>query len=149
MTDGFLIVAGPIAAGMALIASILGRRPRREKESPGKVRLRRGGGRALLNLQGAIEPSVEFVFQAQGAEQVQEEDGEGSGEGEEAIRSGLAEALGRSPVDVEEGGRHLAVAARAGLDWKALYEQAVADELRERPYRAPSVPPAGRVRPRE
>jgi hypothetical protein len=35
------------------------------------------------------------------------------------------------------------------MDWKALFEQAVSDELHERPFRAPSIPPVWRVAPRE
>ena len=103
----------------------------------------------MLGLQQFIEPSVEHVFEAQNVEQKEEEGDDGLGGDEEAIRSDLADALGRSPVDFEEVRRHLAAAARAGLDWKSVYEEAVAAELRDRPYRAPSIPPAGRVRPRE
>jgi hypothetical protein len=148
--DGsFLIFAGIVAVGTVLIVSVLGRSGKDAKDSPGKERWRRGTGHALLGLQQFIEPSVEHVFEAQNVEQKDEEDDDGLGAGEEAIRSDLAEALGRSPVDVEEVRRHLTAAARAGLDWKALYEQAVSDELRERPYRRPSISPPGRVRPRE
>jgi hypothetical protein len=145
----FLIFAGIVVVGAVLIVSILGRAGKGEKGSPAKDRWRRGTGHALLGLQQFIEPSVEHVFEAQNVEQKDEEDDDGLGEDEEAIRSDLAGALGRSPVDVEEVRRHLTAAARAGLDWKALYDQAVGDELRDRPYRAPSIPPTGRVRPRE
>jgi hypothetical protein len=145
----FLIVAGIVAVVSVLIVSVSGRAAKGAGDAPGKDRWRRGTGHALLGLQQFIEPSVEHVFEAQNVEQKDEEDDDGLGEGEEAIRSDLAEALGRSPVDVEEVRRHLTAAARAGLDWRALYDQAVADELRERPYRVPSIPPAGRVRPRD
>lgn len=149
MADEFLIVSGMVIAGMVLVVSVLGRSARDRRASMARGRLRRGTGHALLGLQQFIEPSVEYVFEAQNVEQKDEEDGDGLGEDEVTIRSDLAEALGRSPVDVEEVRRHLASAARAGLDWKAVYEEAVAAELRERPFRAPSIPPSGRVRPRE
>jgi hypothetical protein len=145
----FLIFAGIVTVGTVLIVAVFGRMGKEARHSPVKERLRRGTGHALLGLQQFIEPSVEHVFEAQNVEQKDEEDDDGLGGGEEAIRSDLAEALGFSPVDIEEVRRHLTAAARAGLDWKALYEQAVTDELRVRPYRAPSIPPAGRVRPRE
>jgi hypothetical protein len=112
-------------------------------------RVRRGAGHALLGLQQFIEPSVEHVFEAENLEQKSEEDGDGLGDGEAAIRSDLADALGRTPVDLEEIRRHLTAAERAGLDWRGLFAAAVADELRERPYRAPTLPPAGRVAPRD
>jgi hypothetical protein len=143
----FLTVAG-ILAIWAVVFEVFRRRLGR-KESPVKDRLRRGTGHALLGLQEFIEPSVEYVVQAQNVEQKEEEDDDGLGEDEEAIRSDLAEAMGRTPVDTEEVRRYLTAAARAGLDWKTLFDQAVGDELRERPFRAPSIPPVGRVAPRE
>ncbi len=149
MADEVLTMAGIVAMLMVLVVSVLGRAKKDPKGSPGKARLRRGTGHALLGLQQFIEPSVEHVFGAQNVEQKDEEGDDGQGGDEEAIRSDLADALGRSPVDAEEVRRHLAAAARAGLDWKSVYEEAVAAELRERSYRAPSIPPAGRVRPRE
>jgi hypothetical protein len=148
--DGsFLIFAGIVAMGVALIVAVLGRADKARTKAPVKERVRRGTGHALLGLQQFIEPSVEHVFAAENLEQKEEEDDDGLGGDEEAVRSDLSEALGRSPVDIEEVRRHLSAAARAGLDWRALYEQAVGDELRERPFRAPSMPPVGRVRPRE
>jgi hypothetical protein len=146
MADGFTMLAGIVAGGVIALAVILGRMDRRG--TPGKERLRRGAGRALLGLQEFVEPSVEYLFQAQNVEQRDDEDDEGLGGDPEAIRSGLAEALGRTPVDPEEVRRHLASAVRAGMDWKALFDQAVGDELRARPFRAPYMPPARRVAPR-
>jgi len=102
----------------------------------------------MLGLQQFIEPSVEHVFQAQNVEQREEDDDAGQGDDGETVRSDLAEALSRTPVDPEEVRRHLTAAMRLGLDWKPLFEQALADELRERPFRAPSMPPARRVAPR-
>ena len=72
-----------------------------------------------------------------------------SGDAPEAILDNLAKSLGHDPVDHEEVRRHLASARSAGLDWRAVYEQAVRDELTARPFRAPSIPPIGRVAPRE
>jgi hypothetical protein len=149
VADSFLIFAEIVGIVAVLIVSVCVRAGKDAKPSPVKERLRRGTGHALLGLQQFVEPSVEHVFEAQNVEQKDEEDDDGLGDGEEAIRSDLADALARSPVDTEEVRRHLSAAARAGLDWKALYDQAVSDELRERPYRAPSIPPARRVRPRD
>jgi hypothetical protein len=145
--DGFLEFAGVVAVGVVGLAVALGWMDR--KRVPGRERLRRGSGNALLGLQEFIEPSVEHVFQAQNVEQKEEDDDDGLGGDEGSIRSDLAEALSRTPVDPEEVRRHLAAASRAGMDWKALFERATADELRQRPFRAPSLPPAWRVAPRE
>jgi hypothetical protein len=145
MEERFLVFAGIIAVGAIVFSVFLGRGDR--KNSTMKQRVRRGTGGALLGLQQFIEPSVEHIFQAQNVEQKDDEEDDGLGVDEEAIRSSLAEALGRSPVDPEEVRRHLSVAARSGMDWKSLFEQAVADELRARPYRSPSLPPARRVAP--
>jgi hypothetical protein len=147
MEAGFLVFAGIIVVGAIVFSVFLGWRDR--KNSTAKQRVRRGTGGALLGLQQFIEPSVEHIFQAQNLEQKDDEEDDGLGLDEEAIRSSLAEALGRSPVDAEEVRRHLSAAARSGVHWKSLFEQAVADELRARPYRAPSLPPARRVAPRE
>ena len=114
--------------GLTWIVEVLGRAGKDKKASPGKERMRRGTGHALLGLQQFVEPSVEYVFQAQNVEQKDEEDDDGLGEDEDVIRLDLAESLGRSPVDIEEVRRHLTAAAQGGLDWKSLYEQAVADE---------------------
>ncbi len=147
MENRFLFFTGIVAVVVMLLAAFLGWIDRRKP--PGKESVRRGTGKAMLGLQQFIEPSIEYVFQAQNAEQKEEEGDDGLGGGEEAVRSDLAESLGRAPVDHEEVRRHLAAAARLGLDWRALFEQAVADELRERPFRAPSMPPTKRVAPRE
>jgi FtsZ-interacting cell division protein ZipA len=145
--ERLLIFAGIVAIGAVAVTTLWARMER--KVVPGKERTRRATGNALLGLQGFIEPSVEHVVQAQNVEQKAEEDDAGLGGDEEAIRSDLALAMSRSPVDPEEVRRHLSAAARAGMDWNALFEQATAEELTERPYRAPSLPPAYRVAPRE
>jgi hypothetical protein len=147
MEERLLIFAGIVVISAVVITALFGRMQR--NPGPAKERARRATGSALLGLQQFIEPSVEYVFQAQNVEQKEEEDDEGLGGDEEAIGSDLALALSRSPVDPEEVRRHLSAAARAGMDWKAVFEQAAADELRERPYRAPAIPPSYRVAPRE
>lgn len=148
MENGFPFYAVIAGAGVIMLAVLFGWVDR--KKLPSKKIVRRGTGNALLGLQQFIEPSVENVFQAQNVEQKEEDDDQGQGDGDEAtIRADLAQALGQAPIDPEEVRRHLAAAMRTGLDWKALFEQAVADELRERPFRAPSMPPARRVAPRE
>jgi hypothetical protein len=149
MQERFLIFAGIVAAGLIMIAAILSRTGHKNLPEKNKERLRRGGGHAMLGLQEFIAPSVEYVFQAQNVEQKEEDDDEGLGGDGAAIRSDLAEALSRTTLDNEEIRRHLSAARRAGIDWKALYEQAVAVELRDRPFRAPSIPPARRVAPRD
>jgi hypothetical protein len=140
----FGVIAG---AGVTVLALVLGWL--QSKKPAAKESIRRGTGNAMLGLQQFIEPSVEYVFQAQNVEQQEEDDDQGQGGDEAAVRSDLAEALGRAPVDPEEVRRHLATAMRMGLDWKALFGEAVADELRERPFRAPSMPPAKHVAPRD
>ena len=147
MEERCLIFAGIVAVAAIVLALFLGWMD--PKRTAGKDRVRRGTGNALLGLQEFIEPSVEYVVQAQNVEQKQEADDEGLGGDEAAIRSDLAEALGRTPIDHDEVRRHLSAAARNGMDWKALFDQAVGDELRERPFRAPCIPPAKRVAPRE
>jgi hypothetical protein len=146
MGDRFSFLAVIAGAGVTLLALVLGWL--QSKKPAAKESIRRGTGNAMLGLQQFIEPSVEYVFQAQNVEQQEEDDDQGQGGDEAAVRSDLAEALGQAPVDPEEVRRHLASAARMGLDWKALFDEAVADELRERPFRAPSIPPAKHVAPR-
>ncbi len=146
MDSRFLLFAGIVAIVVVALNVIL--RCIGHKRVKVNERIRRGTGHAMLGLQEFIEPSVEYIFQAENVEQKEEDDDKGLGGDEEAVRSNLADALGQSPVDHEEIRRHLTAALRAGLDWRSLFEQAVADELRERPYRAPSMPPARRVAPR-
>lgn len=121
---------------------------RRQLVELSKGRVRRGTGHAMLGLQEFIEPSVEYVFQAENAEQKQEEDLESDDEEAGAILEDLSMALGRTPIDPEEVRRLLTKAARAGLDWYELYEEAVRSELGSRPFKAPAIPPTWRVAPR-
>jgi hypothetical protein len=139
---------GTVAAVLLALAVILHWMDR--KKVPSKEHLRRGTGNAMLVLQEFVEPSIEYVVQAKNVEQKEEEDDDGLGEDEhEAICSDLAEALSQTPIDLDEVRRHLAAAARSGLDWSALFERAVHLELQERPFRAPLIPPPWRVAPRQ
>lgn len=147
MEDRFSFFAVIAGTGVLVLTLVLARHDRKRLST--KQSVRRGAGNALLGLQQFIEPSVEHVFQSQNVEQREEDDDQGQGGDEEAVRSGLAEALACTPIDLEDVRRHLTGAARLGLDWKAVFDQAVADELRERPFRAPSMPPVRRVAPRE
>ncbi len=123
------------------------RRPGGNQESTGE-RVRRGTGHALLGLQQFIEPSVEHIFEAENREQKDEDDHDSDGDDPVAIRNDLAASLALTPIDPEEVRRHLAAAQRAGLDWRALYEEAAEHERAERPFKAPSIPPLWRVAPR-
>jgi hypothetical protein len=147
MEDRFLIFAGIVAVVAIVLSVFLGWMDR--KDLPRKQCIRRGMGNAMLGLQEVVEPSVNYVLQSQNVEQKKEEDDKGLGGDEEAIRSDLAEALSRTPVDPEEVRRHLSAAVRLGMDWKALFNQVASEEVRERPFRAPSIPPTKCVAPRE
>jgi hypothetical protein len=114
-----------------------------------KDRVRRGTGHAMLGLQEFVEPSVEYVFQAENVELKEEDDLGAEGGNSEAIKHDLAASLGRSPIDPEEIRRYLAEATRAGLSWRDAYDAAVRSELEARPFKAPSIPPAWKVAPRE
>jgi hypothetical protein len=115
----------------------------------GHERPRRGVGHAMLGLQEFVDPGVEHVLAAENREQKDDADHPGDEDDPDLLRADLAASLGRSPIDTEEVRRHLAAARRAGLDWRALFDEAVHAELAARPYRAPSLPPIGRVAPRE
>jgi len=137
-----------LAGGLALTVLVVGLHRRGKRDIVGH-RARRGTGRALLGLQEFVTPSVEFVFQAENAEQKSVDEGDALALDHEALRADLAQGLARDPVDHEEVRRHLAAARRAGLDWRFLFEQAVREELTARPYRAPALPPIWRVAPGE
>jgi hypothetical protein len=141
-------VALLLAGGLVLVLTLLWLQ-RRGWVDVSKDRVRRGTGHAMLGLQEFIEPSVEFVFQAENREQKDVDDFDASEGDEDAILADLAASLGCDPVDHEEVRRHLAAAQRAGLDWHEVYEHAVRDELAARPFRLPWLPPAWKVAPRE
>jgi hypothetical protein len=135
-----------LAGGLALALTIVWLQ-RRGVIDARPERTRRGVSHAMLGIQEFIEPSVEFVFQTENAEQKEEDEGDGLEDEREALLSDLAESLGHDPIDPEEVRRHLAALQRAGLDWHALFDQAIRAELAARPYRAPSLPPVWRVAP--
>ena len=137
-----------LAGGLALVLTLVWL-TRRGSIDCSRERTRRGAGHAMLGLQEFIQPSVEFIFQAENAEQKEEDEGDALETDQDAIRADLAVSLGRDHVDHEEVRRHLASAQRFGLNWRELFEQAVSAELTARPFRAPSMPPAWRVAPRE
>jgi hypothetical protein len=122
---------------------------RRGWVDPSKDRVRRGTGHAMLGLQEFVEPSVEYVLQAENVELKEADDLGTEGGDSEAIKRDLSTSLGRSPIDPEEVRRYLAEAARAGLSWRDVYDEAVRAELDVRPFKAPSIPPSWRVAPRE
>jgi hypothetical protein len=122
---------------------------RQSRLAVAKDRVRRGTGHAMLGLREFIEPSVDYIFQAENLEHRDQDDLDSSTTDREEILADLAASLGRDPVDREEVRRHLASARRAGLDWREVYERALQDELSARPYRIPRLPPIGKVAPRE
>jgi hypothetical protein len=142
----WIVVALVVTGSLSLL---LTRKPRRGAGGSRAERVRRGTGHALLGLQQFVEPSAEHVFEAENREQIDEDDKEGEGDDPRAIAASVAAGLARSRVDPEEVRRHLAAASRVGLDWRAVYEQAVRAELAARPFKAPAIPPAWRVAPRD
>lgn len=144
-----LIAPGLLVAGIAALFLMLAWMRRRGWVDPSRDRVRRGVGHAMLGLKEFIEPSVEYILQAENTEQKEEDDLDASDDGPERILDDLATSLGRAPIDPEEVRRHLASALRMGMDWREVFDRAVQDELAARPYRAPSVPPIWRVAPRE
>jgi hypothetical protein len=143
-----LVPVGLLVAGVVALVLMSGWMRRRGWVDPSPDRVRRGAGHAMMGLQEFIEPSVEYVFQAENVEQADEDDPSPAEGGPEALLADLAAGLGRDPVDPEEIRRHLAFAQRSGLDWPEMFDRAVRDELAARPYRAPSLPPIWKVAPR-
>ncbi len=144
-----LIPVGLLIVGVAALVLTLAWMRRRGWVDTSPDRVRRGVGHAMLGMKEFIEPSVEYILQAENAEQADEGDLDASDDGPEAILDDLSTSLGRDPIDPEEVRRHLAIAHRAGLDWRDLFDRAVRAELASRPYRAPSIPPVWKVAPRE
>ncbi len=147
MPETYLVNAGLVAVLVVALTLYLNRSGRKAAVPPKRARATMGN--ALLGLRELIEPSVEQIVAAQNGEQRKADDDHGQGGDAETIRADLADALSQTPVDLEEVRRHLRSASVLGIDWKSLFDQAVADELRQRPYRLPSVPPSWRVAPRE
>jgi hypothetical protein len=134
-------------AGTVVLALALLRLHRRGKIDAGSQRIRRGAGHALLGMQEFIEPSVEFVFQAENVEQKRDVGSDALEDDQVALLADLAESLSRDPVNHDEVRRHLAGLQRSGIDWREAFDQAVRAELAARPYRAPALPPHWRVAP--
>lgn len=114
-------------------------------------RVHRGSGRAMLGLQEFVEPGVEHVLVVEdsGTTVAPDRSDEGGGAGRDEFLDDLSTSLSFTPIDPEEVRRHLASACRAGLDWRSMFDEAIRRELAARPYRAPSLPPIGRVAPRD
>ncbi len=146
--DLFWVFAGGVAVAVA--ASLLLSRRTHGREPVG-TKIRRGGGNALLTMEEFVAPRVEHVIQArqQATAPRDEDDDADPGISEIQWRADLREGLAQDPIDREELRRHLRLASEAGLDWRELYQEAVAHELATRPYRAPFLPPASRVAPIE
>ena len=145
MEDQFPYFAVFAGAGVILLTLVLIKIDR--KKLPAGESVRRGTGNALLGLQQFVEPSVEYVFQSQNVEQREADDDQGQGGDEDAVSSGLAEALCRTPVDPEEVGATSPLRNAWASIGGPSSNTAVADELQERPFRAPSMPPVRRVAP--
>jgi hypothetical protein len=144
-----LIPAILLVAGFAALYLALAWMRRKGWVDPSRDRVRRGAGHAMLGLREFVEPSVEYILQAENAEQKEQDDLAPSDDGPGQILDDLSASLGRDPIDPEEVRRHLAAARRAGLDWRETFDRAIQGELAARPYRAPSLPPSWRVAPRE
>ena len=110
-----LVPVGLLLAGVAALVVTLAWMRRRGWIDTSRDRVRRGVGHAMLGVQEFVEPSVEYIFQAENAEQADEDDPGPAEGGPEALLADLATGLGRDPVDPEEIRRHLASARRAEL----------------------------------
>ena len=92
---------------------------------------------ALVAIQQFIEPGLKHVVEVRhekrSAMEIEAD--------KERILAMLIEILQSTPVNVEAVRLYLSSAKNLGLDWQALYQQAVQVELHERPYRA-SLPPS-------
>ena len=143
-----LIPLGWFLAGGLALALTLTWLSRRGWIDGSRERTRRSTGHAMLGLQEFVQPSIEFILQAENAEQKEEDEGDALESDQASIMADLTASLGRDRVDHDEVRRHLASAQRNGLDWRALFEAAVRAELTACPFRAPAMPPAWRVAPR-
>ena len=92
-----------------------------------------------------LEPGVKHVVQV-GHQRRQQED---QGERKTRLFTNLLAALDSTPVDVEEIRLYLAAARAAGLDWRALYEEALRVQLSVRPEQAGLFPSPDEVAPDE
>ena len=92
-----------------------------------------------------LEPGVKHILQV-GQQRRQEED---QGERKARLFANLLAALDSTPVNVEEIRLYLAAARGAGLDWRAVYEEALRVQLSVRPEQAGLLPSPDEVAPDE
>jgi hypothetical protein len=95
---------------------------------------------AWVALQQAIEPSVRQVVQI-GEERKSEQ------ERKQKLLANLLAALDAQLVNLDEIRLYLTQAKQAGLDWKALYQEAVRVQQTMDPERASRIPSAQDVAP--
>lgn len=100
---------------------------------------------ALVAMQQFIEPRVKHVVEVR-HEKRSETDIEAD---RERILAMLKEILQSTPVNVEAVRLYLSSAKNLGLDWQALYEQAVQAEFHEVPNRASLLPSLATVAPED
>jgi hypothetical protein len=100
---------------------------------------------AWVALQQFIEPGVKHVVQV-GEQHRREDDDAVAGE---RILANVLASLDATTVNTEEIRAYLAIAKRAGLDWKKLYDEAVKVQRSARPDRAEHIPPIENVAPLE
>lgn len=100
---------------------------------------------ALVAMQQFIEPGVKHVVEVRHKKR-SETDIEAD---KERILAMLIEILQSTPVNVEAVRLYLSSAKNLGLDWQALYQQAVQVELHERPNRASLLPSLATVAPED
>jgi hypothetical protein len=95
---------------------------------------------AWVALQQAIEPGVKQVVHVSEERESQEERNE-------KLLANLLAALDAQPVNLDEVRLYLTQARRAGIDWKALYDEAVRVQQAARRERAGLLPSVQDVAP--
>jgi hypothetical protein len=98
---------------------------------------------AWVAMQQFIEPGVNHVVQI--GEENRSEDDEAARN--EKVLANLLASLDATPVNCEEIRAYLAVAKRASLDWKKVYDEAVKLQRSARPDRADHIPQIEDVAP--
>jgi hypothetical protein len=97
---------------------------------------------AWVALQQFLEPTVRHVHE------VGQEHREGDAEARrDGLLATLLDCLDATPINPEAVRLCLTLAQRGGLDWKALYEEAVRVQQAARPERADLLPRVGDVAP--
>jgi hypothetical protein len=97
---------------------------------------------AWVALQQFIEPTVRHVYEV--GQEYREEDAEARRDG---LLATLLDCLDATPIHPEAVRVCLTLARRGGLDWKALYEEAVRGQQAARPERAELLPRVEDVAP--